>query len=213
MEKILTYLNIIENEKYKYKKYIPKFDKITKDMKININTHQGQKQFGKACSFYVNSRKGDRVLKYERIRYYIFLVLKILIISFLLFLIIVNILNIQTNSKLITKIANDTETFLCMFLGVIFIYFFFPVFPKPIISETDVKLAFSAGISLLLIGIMRFFKLEEQKKEEEEILKKSQKNKKEAEELLELLKKSQQDKQHTEDLLKQIQKNEEQNKE
>lgn len=210
MEEILTNLNIIQNDKYKYKKYVPQFDKITKNMKININTHQGQKKFGKACSFYVNSRKDNNVLKYERVRYYIFLVLKILIISFLLFLIIINLLNIQTNSKLIKKIANDTETFLFMFLGVIFIYFFFPVFPKPIISETDVKLAFSAGIALLLIGIMRFFKLKEQKKKEEEIIKQSQKNKKEAEELL---KKSQQDKQHTEDLLKQIQKNEEKNKE
>lgn len=213
MEEILTYLNIIENEKYKYKKYVPKFDKITKDMKININTHQGQKQFGKACSFYVNSRKGHRVLKYERTRYYIFLSLKILVISFILFLIIVNILNIQTNSKLIKKIANDTETFLFLFLGVIFIYFFFPIFPKPIISETDIKLAFSAGIALLLIGIMRFFKLEEQKKEKEEIIKQSQKNKKESEKLLEILKQTQQDKQHAENLLKQIQNNEKQNKE
>jgi hypothetical protein len=207
MKEILTYLNIIENDKYKYKKYIPKFDKITKDMKININTHQGQKQFGKACSFYVNNKKNNKVLKYERTRYYIFFVLKILVVSFLLFLIIVNILNIQTNSKLIKKIASDTETFLFLFLGVIFIYFFFPIFPKPIISETDVKLAFSAGISLLLIGIMRFFKLDEEKKEEEELLKQSQENKKEAEELLEILKKSQQDKQHAEELLKQSQEN------
>ena len=205
MEEILTYLNIIENDKYKYKKYLPKFDKITKDMKININTHQGQKQFGKACSFYVNSRKSNTTLKYEKTRYYIFLMLKILVIGFLLFLIIINLLNIKTNSELIKKIANDTETFLFMFLGVIFIYFFFPIFPKPIISETDIKLAFSAGIALLLIGIIRFFKLKNNQKQEEEILKQSQKNKKEAEKLLELLKQSQKDKEKAEDLLKQSQ--------
>ena len=205
MEEILTYLNIIENDKYKYKKYIPQFDKITKNMKININTHPGQKQFGKACSFYVNSRKGHRVLKYERTRYYIFLMLKIVVIGFLLFLIIVNLLNIQTESKLIKKIANDTETFLFMFLGVIFIYFFFPIFPKPIISETDVKLAFSAGIALLLIGIMRFFKLKKDKEEAENLLKQSQKNKKDADDLLELLKQSQKDKEKAENLLKQSQ--------
>ena len=205
MEEILTYLNIIENDKYKYKKYVPKFDKITKDMKININTHQGQKQFGKACSFYVNSRKGHRVLKYERTRYYIFLMLKIVVIGFVLFLIIVNLLNIQTESKLIKKIANDTETFLFMFLGVIFIYFFFPIFPKPIISETDVKLAFSAGIALLLIGIMRFFRLKKDTEEAENLLKQSQKNKKDADDLLELLKQSQKDKEKAENLLKQSQ--------
>ena len=148
MEAILRFLNIIEDKNYIYKKYIPKFDKVSKNMKININTFNGQKTFGKACSFYINQKKTHDVLKYEKVRYYIFLILKIVTIGILIFTIIINIINIRTDSKTINKIANDAETFLILFMGVIFIYYFFPVFPKPIIAESDVKIAFSATQTL-----------------------------------------------------------------
>ena len=205
-EKILTYLNIIKNDKYKWKKYVPKFNKIAKDMKVNMNTYEGQKQFGKACSFYVNKQKSDETLKSEKLKHFIYNFLTIITYILIIFLIVVNVLNISTDSELIRRIVDDIETFVFIFLGVILIYIFFPVFPKPIISKTDIRLVYSAGMALFLIGIFRFFKIEKNIKKEEEILKQSEKNKKESEEIL---KQSEKNKKEAEEILKRFQNNKE----
>ena len=138
-----------------YERYIQAFNKIAKKLKINTNTYKGQQEFGKVCNYYINKKiDKHKTNRLEHVRHTIFLITKILwivILAIYLFFYFFPSENIE--SEFLKEMDERIETVLIIFTGIILCYFFFPIFPKPILSNTDYVITFSAGIILILTGI------------------------------------------------------------
>lgn len=138
-----------------YESYIPIFNKAAKQSNININTFDGQNQFGKACNYYINKKRYDhKTNKSEHLRHTIFIVIKILwAIAFGIYIYFYFFPSQNLNSNFLKKIEDGIENIFIIFTGIVLCYFFFPVFPKPVLSNTDCLISFSGGIILILLAL------------------------------------------------------------
>jgi hypothetical protein len=143
-----------------YNKYVPKFnDFAKKKLNLQMETFQDQQEFGKACSYFVNQKKCKHHLnKHEHFRHIVFLFLKILWIVLLFIYLLLYFIPFHVfDSDVIKKIDDQIENVLIVFSSIVLIYFFIPIYPRPILSRTDILITFSAGILLMLIGIKNIF--------------------------------------------------------
>lgn len=138
-----------------YESYIPIFNKAAKQSNININTFEGQNQFGKACNYYINKKRYDhKTNKSEHLRHTIFIFIKILwVIAFGIYIFFYFFPSQNLNSNFLKKIEDGIENIFIIFTGIVLCYFFFPIFPKPVLSNTDYLISFSGGIILILLAL------------------------------------------------------------
>jgi len=138
-----------------YESYIPIFNKAAKQSNINVNTFEGQNQFGKACNYYINKKRYDhKTNKSEQLRHTIFFILKILWVTVLaIYLFFYFFPSKHFDSEFLKKLDEGIENTFIIFIGVVLCYLFFPIFPKPVLSNTDYVITFSAGVVLILSGI------------------------------------------------------------
>ena len=139
----------------KYESYIPAFNKTAKTLKINTNTFKGQDEFGKACNYYINKKRYDhKTNKSEHFRHTLFIVIKILwIVILALYLFFYFFPSKYLDSEFLKKLDEGVENTFFIFTGIVLCYFFFPIFPKPVLSNTDYIISFSGGVILILIGL------------------------------------------------------------
>ena len=151
----------------KYSKYVSKFDKLAKNMNINMKTHSGKIEFGKACNYYVNNKRCIHKLnKHEHLRHIIFIILKVLWVILLIIYLIFSIFQIKNvDNHIIKEIDEKIESVLAIFTGIILLYFFIPIFPRPVLSQTDVLITFSGGFMLILFPIIKLINEMNEKKE------------------------------------------------
>lgn len=138
-----------------YESYIPTFNKAAKQLKININTFKGQDEFGKACNYYINKKRYDhKTNKSEHLRHTLFIVIKILwTITFCAYIFFYFFPSENLNSDFLKKLEDGIENIFIIFTGIVLCYFFFPIFPKPVLSNTDYLISFSGGIILILLAL------------------------------------------------------------
>lgn len=142
-----------------YENYIPIFNKTAKTLKINTSTFKGQEEFGKAFNYYINKKRYDhKTNKYEHFRHTLFIVIKILwVVILALYLFFYFFPSKHLYSVFFKKLDEGVENTIVIFTGIILCYFFFPIFPKPVLSNTDYIISFSGGIILILSGLKNFF--------------------------------------------------------
>ena len=138
-----------------YESYIPTFNKAAKQLKININTFKGQDEFGKACNYYINKKRYDhKTNKSEHLRHTLFIVIKILwTITFCAYIFFYFFPSEHLNSDFLKKLEDGIENIFIIFTGIVLCYFFFPIFPKPVLSNTDYLISFSGGVILILLAL------------------------------------------------------------
>tara|TARA_Y200000002_G_C22459901_1_gene569963 strand:- start:225 stop:677 length:453 start_codon:yes stop_codon:yes gene_type:complete len=138
-----------------YEKYVKSFNKTAKKLKINTNTFKGQEHFGKACNYYINKKRYEhKTNKSEHLRHTIFIIIKIIwTIAFSVYIFFYFFPSENFNSDFLKKLEDGIENIFIIFTGVVLCYFFFPIFPKPVLSNTDYLISFSGGIILILLAL------------------------------------------------------------
>jgi len=143
-----------------YERYVPKFDDFAKKkLNLKMDTFQGQQDFGKACSYFVNQKRcKHHTDKHEHFRHIVFVFLKILwMVLFAIYVLLYFIPVHVFNSEIIRKIDEQIENVLIVFSSVVLLVFYVPIYPRPILSRTDILITFAAGVLLMLIGIKNIF--------------------------------------------------------
>jgi len=147
----MTKCNIIPE----YEKMKKPFEQLSSKLGINIQTSKGRKKFGQAASYFVNSERcGSKMSKGEKARFYILIILKVIIVLFLLFSAIVNVIPIDRETyDEILKIKGNFNNASDVIIGLTLFVMFWPTSPAHIYTQTDLLFAFVSGVLLIINGV------------------------------------------------------------